>query len=81
MDLRGGLVSLGESSGRLGSTVAPVLTGAVVALAEPAFGSVGAVRWGILGVVATGVLVGVASVVVVDRYDVPARASSPTTAD
>lgn len=81
VDLRGGLVSLGESAGRLGSTIAPVLTGAVIALAEPALGSAEAVRWGILGVVAAGVLVGVVSVAVVDRHDVPARSSSPRAAD
>ncbi|EJN61404.1 MFS transporter [Halogranum rubrum] len=81
VDLRGGLVSLGESSGRLGSTVAPVLTGAVIAFTTPALGEAAAIRWGILGVVAAGVLVGVASVVVVDRYDVPTRATTVTAAD
>lgn len=81
VELRGGLVSLGESAGRLGSTVAPVLTGAVVALAQPAFGPTDSVRWGILAVVVAGVLVGVTSVAVVDRYDAPARSRTAATAD
>ena len=81
VDLRGGLVSLGESAGRLGSTAAPVLTGAVVAFAEPTLGSTAAIRWGVLGVVAAGLAVGAVSVAVVDRYDVPTRSPSATTAD
>jgi MFS family permease len=81
VDLRGGLVSLGESAGRLGSTVAPVLTGAVIAVAEPTLGSTAAIRWGVLGVVAAGVLVGAVSVAVVARYDAPTRSAATTTAD
>ncbi|SDM73212.1 Predicted arabinose efflux permease, MFS family [Halogranum gelatinilyticum] len=82
VELRGGLVSLGESAGRLGSTVAPVLTGAVVAVAAPTLGPVDSVRWGVVGVVAAAVLVGVVSVAVVDRFDAPARSRAGTsTAD
>ncbi|SEO79834.1 Predicted arabinose efflux permease, MFS family [Halogranum amylolyticum] len=80
-DLRGGLVSLGESAGRLGSTVAPVLTGAVIAVAEPSLGGTGAIRWGVFGVVVAGVVVGALSVAVVHRYDLPTPSPAATTAD
>ncbi|MFC7068977.1 MFS transporter [Halobaculum lipolyticum] len=56
-DLRGGLVSLGESVGRVGSTGAPVAMGAVVTVLTEPLGYAGAVRTVSL-VVAAGVVVG-----------------------
>ncbi|MFB6108291.1 MAG: MFS transporter [Haloplanus sp.] len=65
-DLRGSLVSLGESSGRVGSTVVPVAMGAAVAVAAPSLGFGPAVRWTLLGVAAVAVVVGGACVLVAD---------------
>ncbi|SHH23048.1 Predicted arabinose efflux permease, MFS family [Halobaculum gomorrense] len=56
-DTRGGLVSLGESIGRLGSTGAPVAMGAAVALLADAAGYAAAVR-----TVSVAVAVGVVAV-------------------
>jgi MFS family permease len=67
-DLRGSLVSLGESAGRLGSTLTPVVMGGAVALATPRYGFEAAVRGTLLGVVGCGVAVGVVAVVLADRY-------------
>jgi MFS family permease len=66
--LRGSLVSLGESAGRLGSTLTPVVMGGAVALATPRYGFEAAVRGTLLGVVGCGVAVGVVAVVLADRY-------------
>ena len=67
-DLRGSLVSLGESAGRLGSTLTPVAMGGAVALATPRYGFEAAVRGTLLGVVGYGVAVGVVAVVLADRH-------------
>jgi ACDE family multidrug resistance protein len=67
-DLRGSLVSLGESAGRLGSTLTPVVMGGAVALATPRYGFEAAVRGTLLGVVGCGVAVGVVAVVLADRH-------------
>ena len=66
--LRGSLVSLGESAGRVGSTLTPVVMGGVVALATPRYGFEAAVRGTLLGVVAVGGALGVVAVVLADRY-------------
>jgi MFS family permease len=47
--VRGSVVSLTESVGRLGSTVAPLLLGASVAWLQPSAGLLAAVRWTALG--------------------------------
>ncbi|GAB6860515.1 MFS transporter [Haloplanus litoreus] len=65
--LRGSLVSLGESAGRVGSTVAPVLMGAAVAVATPRYGFGAAVRGTLLGVVVWSLVLGTACVVLADR--------------
>ena len=67
-DLRGSLVSLGESAGRVGSTLTPVVMGGAVALATPRFGFEAAVRGTLLGVVGCGVAVGVVAVLLADRH-------------
>lgn len=72
VDLRGGLVALGESSGRLASTVVPVAMGATTGALEPSFGFGPAVRWTVLGVGLISTLVGVGGVYV-------ARTASPAT--
>ncbi|MFC7157145.1 MFS transporter [Halomarina halobia] len=72
--LRGGLVSVGASLGRIAATVAPLVMGIAVANLAGALGFVAAVRW---TVAATGLLcaaVGVACLAV-------ARASPPVYAD
>ncbi|WP_049935091.1 MFS transporter [Haloplanus natans] len=66
--LRGSLVSLGESAGRVGSTLTPVVMGGAVALATPRYGFEAAVRGTLLGVVAVGGVLGVVAVVLADRY-------------
>ncbi|MFB6194942.1 MAG: MFS transporter [Haloplanus sp.] len=65
--LRGSLVSVGESAGRVGSTVAPVVTGAAVALATPRYGFGPAVRGTLLGVVGCSILVGGACILIAER--------------
>lgn len=72
VDLRGGLVALGESSGRLASTVVPVAMGAATGALEPLFGFGVAVRWTVLGVGLVSTLVGIGGVYV-------ARTASPAT--
>ena len=67
-DLRGSLVSLGESAGRLGSTLTPVVMGGAVALATPRYGFEAAVRGTLLGVVGCGVALGVVAVLLADRH-------------
>jgi len=61
---RGGLVSVGETVGRVAATVSPVAIGVLVAALESAFGFSGAVRWTLTGVGLVGVSAGVASVLV-----------------
>jgi MFS family permease len=65
--LRGSLVSLGESAGRVGSTVAPVLMGGAVAVATPRYGFGVAVRGTLLGVVVVTLALGTACVLLADR--------------
>ncbi|WP_224448520.1 MFS transporter [Haloprofundus salilacus] len=57
-ELRGSLVSVGESLGRVGSTTAPILLGGTVALLEPRLGSVVAIRSMLVGVAVLTVVVG-----------------------
>ncbi|MFB6122896.1 MAG: MFS transporter [Haloferacaceae archaeon] len=64
--LRGSLVSVVESVGRVGSTTAPLVVGALVALSRPALGFGGAVRYTLVGVAAVAMLVGGACAVVAD---------------
>ena len=66
--LRGSLVSLGESAGRVGSTLTPVVMGGAVAFATPRYGFEAAVRGTLLGVVVVGGALGVVAVVLADRY-------------
>jgi MFS family permease len=72
---RGGLVSVGESVGRVGSTVAPVATGALVAAARPAFGAGGATRAALVAVALVALLLGGASALLAPGL--PAPADSP----
>jgi MFS family permease len=65
--LRGSLVSLGESAGRVASTVAPVLMGGTVAIATPRYGFGAAVRGTLLGVVVGSLALGTACVLLADR--------------
>ncbi|KTG08878.1 hypothetical protein AUR64_13780 [Haloprofundus marisrubri] len=57
-ELRGSLVSAGESLGRVGSTTAPILLGGTVALLEPGLGGVLAIRTMLVGVAVVTVAVG-----------------------
>ncbi len=72
--LRGGLVSLSESGGRMASTVTPVAMGAVVATATPSLGLLGAVRLASVGTAAVAVVGGSIALAV-------ARLSPPTSAE
>lgn len=62
--VRGGVVSLGESVGRLGSTLGPVLTAAVITGGTAALGFSGAVRAGLLATVLVSVGVSAACLLV-----------------
>lgn len=66
--LRGSLVSVGESAGRIGSTLTPVAMGAVVAVATPRYGFEVAVRGTLVGVVGVAMAVGVVAIVLADRH-------------
>ncbi len=72
---RGGLVSVGESVGRVGSTVAPVATGALVAAVQPTLGAAGAARAALLAVAVVALLLGGASALVAPGL--PAPVDSP----
>ncbi|MFB6168378.1 MAG: MFS transporter [Haloferacaceae archaeon] len=71
--LRGGLVSVSESGGRVASTLTPLAMGAVVTATTPALGPLGAVR---LAAVGTGALAVVGGTLVL----VVARLTRPTAA-
>lgn len=64
---RGGLVSAGESVGRVGSTAAPVILGVVVAAATPALGFEQGLRYTLVGTAAVGTAVGLALAAVAAR--------------
>ena len=66
-DVRGGLVSAGESVGRLGSTAAPVVLGAAVAATRVDLGFAGAVRLATVGTAVAAAAVGTVAVVVATR--------------
>ena len=68
---RGGLVSVGESVGRVGSTVAPVATGALVAATRPSLGAVGATRAALVAVAAAALLLGGASALLAPGLSAP----------
>lgn len=55
---RGGLVSVGESVGRVGSTTAPLALGGLIAAGAPVVGFEVAVRYVLLGTAAFGTLLG-----------------------
>jgi MFS family permease len=65
--LRGSLVSLAESVGRIGSTVAPILVGGAISLATPRYGFEAAVRGGVAVVVAVAAAFGAACVLLTTR--------------
>jgi len=58
--LRGGLVSVGESGGRVVATATPLVIGAALSLAAPVVGSAAALRWTVVaaGLLAAGIGVG-----------------------
>jgi MFS family permease len=66
-DVRGGLVSVGESVGRLGSTAAPVVLGVAVAATRVDLGFAGAVRTATVGATLVAAAVGVGATVVATR--------------
>ncbi len=68
---RGGLVSVGESVGRVGSTVGPVLAGAFVGLGQPVLGDRGAVRGALAAMALVAVALGATSVLVAGRFAAP----------
>jgi ACDE family multidrug resistance protein len=67
-ELRGSLVSVGESVGRVGSTLTPVVMGVAVAVATPRYGFEAAVRGTLLAVVGGAVAVGAVAIVLADRH-------------
>lgn len=68
--VRGTAVSLGESAGRLGGTIGPVLTGGVIAATTTGFGESGAVRVGLLVTVAVATALSLAALLVAARAGV-----------
>lgn len=63
--LRGGLVSLGESSSRIGSAVAPVLVGISINVLTPDFGTTLAIQWSIVGISIISGILGIFFLIVV----------------
>jgi MFS family permease len=78
---RGGLVSVGESVGRLGSTAAPVVVGAAVAALRPTVGFGPALRTTLLLAVGCCVVVAVGCAVLAVRLPAPPPESGPSTVD
>lgn len=66
-DVRGTVVSVGESVGRAGSTAAPVVAGAGVAAVRAALGPSGAITATLLGIAVAGTTVGVGCAFVAER--------------
>jgi len=62
--MRGGLVGLGASLGRISSASAPIVLAAVIAVLSESMAFVPAVRWTIVGTAVGCTLVGLASLVV-----------------
>lgn len=56
--LRGGLVSLGEASSRVASTLVPVAMGGAIGLTQPIVGLEVALRWTVAGVGVVGAAIG-----------------------
>ncbi|MDY6818110.1 MAG: MFS transporter [Halobacteriales archaeon] len=76
--LRGGLVSVGESIGRLGSTSAPIIMGGAIAVLEPSMGFARALQVVLVAVGMIGVLAGSLAILVSDRS---ATVYNPVAAD
>jgi MFS family permease len=68
-DVRGGLVSAGESVGRLGSTAAPIVLGAAVAATRVDLGFADAVRLSTVATAVAAAAVGTVAVVVATRAE------------
>lgn len=64
--LRGTLVSVSESIGRVGSTTAPLIVGAAVAFSQSILGFAAAVRYTLVAVAVGGTLVAVVCILVAD---------------
>lgn len=75
--LRGGLVSLSESVGRIGITTVPIVMGAAIAFLRPTLGLPAAVRLTVAGVGVLAAVVGVTTVILgeVDPVPTPGTAS------
>lgn len=68
--VRGGVVSAGESLGRLGTTAAPVAGGVFIAWATTSLGFEAAVRWALLGSTGVALVVATGSIAVAARSGV-----------
>ena len=66
-ELRGGLTSVSETSGRVTATSAPILLGASILFLEPTIGSATAIRWTIAGAGLVGGAVAVPALLVAIR--------------
>lgn len=69
--LRGGLVSLSESVGRIGITTVPIVMGAAIAFLRPTLGLPAAVRLTVAGVGVLAAVVGVTTVILGEVDPVP----------
>ena len=67
VEVRGGLVGISESAGRLGASTAPVVLGLIVATLESTMSFEAAVRWTLIATGLTGAIVGIACLVVAAR--------------
>lgn len=72
--LRGGVVSLGESFGRVAATTTPIAMGVAIAAIEPTMGFTAAVRWTSVGTAVVPALLGIGCLVVARRSAQPAVA-------
>ncbi len=68
-DLRGGVVSSGETLGRFGATISPAIVGTLIGVLSPVSGFASAVRWSIGAVAVVIGVLGVASVLLAARLD------------
>lgn len=79
--LRGGVVSIGSSLGRITSTVAPIALGATVSVGQSPLGFITTVRWAIIGAGITCAVSGIAAPIIARRSPPVERDSAATGAD
>lgn len=80
-ELRGGIVSLGESLGRLAATTAPVVAGLLIGMLEGSVGTTRAVQVSVAAVAIVAVLVGLAALAVARTSPAVSGRDNPVAGD